>query len=262
MIRMFTSLYPETSHVRHKELSTCLEQNLANPAIGLVCLFLEGTESPFPFHEKLKVRSISHRPMFQNFFEWANELAQLDTDTSIVTNSDIYLDASVSALAHLLEQEQCAALTRWDMQSDGSPRLFDRNDSQDVWIFKGKIRPVVSDYLVGVPRCDNRLLYELRRAGYEVINPAFSVRSFHLHAGQRAEYPENIDGPYVEGPYEYLWPHNLLSLPATMLHNTHHPDTKLGWRIDWRKMQRTLPWRVFEKVKRLVAKNERREVRG
>ncbi len=249
MIRMFTSLYPETSHVRKKELSTCLDRNLANPAIGLVCLLLEGVDSPYPFHEKLKVRSISHRPMYQDFFDWANELVQSATDISIVANSDIYLEPCVYALAQVLEMEQCAALARWDLQPDGSYRIFDRNDSQDVWVFKGKIRTVVSDYLMGVPRCDNRLLHELRRAGYEVTNPAFSMRSFHLHAGERTEYPESIDGPHVEGPYEYLWPHNLMTLPSTVLHNIRHPDAKLGWRIDWRRLQRTLPFRMLRKLK-------------
>ncbi|HBJ38091.1 MAG TPA: hypothetical protein DDZ51_25705 [Planctomycetaceae bacterium] len=262
MIRLFTSLYPEKSETRRNELLTCLERNLANPAIGLVCLFLEGVESSFPFHEKLKVRSISHRPMYQDFFDWANELVQLNTDTSIITNSDIYFDHSIIAIAKSMSMGQCAALSRWNLGGDGSFQIFDRNDSQDVWVFKGKIRPVVSDYLMGVPRCDNRLLHELRRAGYEVSNPAFSVRAFHLHAGERTEYPENIDGPHVEGPYEYFWPHNLMSLPATVLHNMRHPDAKLGWRIDWRKLQRTLSWRVFNKVKLLVARNERREIRS
>ena len=256
MILLFTSLYHEKSETRRKELLACLERNLGNPRIDFVCLLLEGIDTPYPDHEKLKVRSISRRPRYQDFFDWANELIASPNDVTIVANSDIYMEVSVSAFESELQPEACATLARWDVQPDGSARLFDRNDSQDVWAFKGRIRPVVSDYLMGVPRCDNRLLYELRRAGYEVINPAFSVRAYHLHAGERPEYPEQINGPHVEGPYEYLWPHNLMNLPARMLHNIRHPDTKLGWRIDWRKLQRTLPWRVFNKIKRRRARGD------
>jgi hypothetical protein len=249
MICLFTSLYPEKSETRRKELSTCLERNLANPRIDFVCLLLEGIESPYPDHAKLKVRSISHRPMYQDFFDWANELIDSPNDVTIVANSDIYMDVSVGAFESALQPEACAALARWDVQPDGSAQLFDRNDSQDVWVFKGKIRPVVADYLMGVPRCDNRMIYELREAGYVVTNPAFSVRAYHLHSGERSEYPKQIDGVHVEGPYEYLWPHNLMNLPAILWHRSWHPGTKLGWRIDTRRLQRTLPCRMLRRLK-------------
>lgn len=252
MIRLFTSMYPEKSEIRHKELLSCLERNLANPAIDSVCLFLEGAEVTYQDHDKLRMRSISHRPTYQDFFDWANELIGSPNDITIVANSDIYMGISVGAFESALQPEICAALARWDLRPDGSAQLFNRNDSQDVWVFKGRIRPVVSDYLIGVPRCDNRMLHELQQAGYEVINPAFSVRAVHLHLGQREEYPAEIKGAFVEPPYAYLWPHNLRSLPATILHRLRYPDHKLGWRMDWRKLQHTLPIRILRKVKSLA----------
>lgn len=253
MIRMFSSHYPERDAARMKESRLCLERNMALPELDEICLLLEGTESPFPDHPKLKTRQISHRPQYNDFFDWANELVQSNTDASIVVNSDIYFDSSILALVRALKPEQCAALSRWDVQPDGSARLFDRNDSQDVWVFRGKLRPVVADFCVGIPRCDNRILHELRSAGYEVINPAFSVRTFHLHAGSRGEYPGEIQGLHVDRPYAYLWPHNLLSLPETLWHRWRCPETKLGWRFDWRKLQRTLPWRVWKKLSRQLS---------
>ncbi len=253
MIRIFSSFYVERHQNRAAELLLCLEKNLALPEIESVCLLLEGTESPFPNHSKLKTRRISHRPQYNDFFDWANELGQSDTDATVIANSDIFFDSSISALAKALRPEQCAALARWDVQPDCSSRLFDRNDSQDVWVFRGKIRPVVADFCVGIPRCDNRILHELRSARYEVINPAFSVRAFHLHAGSRAEYPAEIQGLHVDPPYAYLWPHNLCSLPATLWHRWRHPEAKLGWRIDWRKLQRTLPWRVWKRLSRQLS---------
>lgn len=252
MIRVYASVYPERKPLRMQEIRKCLEQNLASPEIDAVCLLLEGIESPLPDHPKLKSRRVSHRPQYRDFFDWANELVQSNTDISVIANSDIFFDSSISPLAKALMPEQCAALARWDLQPDGSSRLFDRNDSQDVWIFRGKIRPVVADFCVGIPRCDNRILHELRAAGYDVINPAFSVRAFHLHAGSRAEYPGEIQGLHVDPPYAYLWPHNLMSLPQTLWHRWRHPEAKLGWRSDWRRFRQSLPVRMARKAGRMV----------
>ncbi len=253
MIRVFSSYYPERGGKRAAELFQCMERNLHLPEISALCLLLEQGAPPAPENPKLKTQSVSIRPSYDDFFRWANALVETPSDVSIIANSDIYFDDSILALAKSLKLNQCAALSRWDVQADQSLRLFDRNDSQDAWVFRGKIRPMNADFCVGIPRCDNRILYELRAAGYEVINPAFSVRACHLHIGERTEYPGQINGPHVEGPYEYLWPHNLMSLPATLLHNIKNPNTKLGWRFDWRRLRRTLPWRVFNKIKRLGA---------
>ena len=256
MIRLFTSCYPERKAERIAELSASLERNLALSAFDKVCVFLEGMKTPWANSPKLCCHAVAHRPTYANFFDWVNELSTSDEDLSIVANSDIYFDGSLSALAKRLKPNQCAALSRWDVQADQSLRLFDRNDSQDAWVFRGKIRPMNADFCVGIPRCDNRILYELRAAGYEVINPAFSVRACHLHIGERGEYPAEINGPHVDPPYAYLWPHNLMSLPATLWYRLRHPEAKLGWRIDWRRLKRTLAWRVVSKLKRLLMSNE------
>ncbi len=257
MIRLFTSCYAEQKPERIAELSQSLQRNLALPAVDKVSVFLEGVETAWVNSSKLICQSISRRPTYADFFQSANNLVTSDDDLSIVANSDIFFDCSLAAFGERLKLNQCAALSRWDVQPDGTSLLFDRNDSQDAWIFRGKIRPMNADFCVGIPRCDNRILYELRAAGYEVINPAFSVRAHHLHHGERGEYPGEIQGLHVDPPYNYLWPHNLRSLPATSLHNLRYPDSKLGWRIDWRKLQRTLPWRAADKLRRLVARSER-----
>ncbi|HQX48706.1 MAG TPA: hypothetical protein PK992_02135 [Planctomycetaceae bacterium] len=255
MIRFFTSCYPERNPQRLAELSQCLERNLASPAVDEVCVFLEGMEAAWVNSSRLNCQHVIQRPTYAEFFRWANERVTSNEDLSIVANSDICFDMSVSVLSERLKPNQCVALSRWDVQQNGSARLFDRNDSQDAWIFRGRIRPVVADFCVGIPRCDNRILYELRAAGYEVINPAFSVKVFHLHAGEREEYPGQIDGMNVEPPYGYLWPHNLMSLPATMLHRLRNPGVPLGWRFDWRKLQRSLSYRALRKLQKLATGN-------
>jgi hypothetical protein len=257
MIRLFTSHYPEKCATRLGDLQACMKCNIGNSALDFVCLLLEGVETPYPTEHRLQVRAIFSRPTYQDFFDWANELCTSPDDVTLIANSDVFFDKSILALAETLKSNQCVALSRWDLQPNAPAQLFDRSDSQDVWVFKGPIRPVFGDFLVGVPRCDNRILHELRKVGYEVINPAFSVRAYHLHFGERAEYPKIIDGPHVAPPYEYLWPHNLMSLLPTLWYRLRHPESKLGWRIDWRRLQRTLPWRSINRLKRLLMSNER-----
>ena len=59
------------------------------------------------------------------------------------------------------------ALSRWDTADTIKPKLYNRNDSQDVWVFKGPVKPELkANFPLGVPRCDNKLHFELQEAGY------------------------------------------------------------------------------------------------
>ena len=247
MIRLFTSFYAESSEPRRAEILECLRRNLSVPEIDTIHLLLENVDQPVS-DSRLSSRQTTKRPQYRDFFDWARELCTGNDDVSIICNSDIYFDSGVAALEDRLNLNQCAALTRWDVQPDGRCRLFNRNDTQDTWVFRGKIRQVVDDYPIGVPRCDNRMLYELQQAGYDVINPSLSVRSFHLHAGSRPEYQQDNLKNFVDPPYAYLWPHNLCSLMTTTLHNLRHRDHPLHWRPDWKRLGQTIPARVLRKL--------------
>lgn len=239
VIRLFTTSYHEPLAARSAEYRECLQKNLQNPLIDQICV-LDEHSGCLPVHHRIKVRSVQSRPTYADFFEWVNQLAG-PQDVSLIANSDIHFDASLRLLARALTPAICAALSRWDVQSDGSCRLFDRNDSQDVWAFAGPVRQVSSDFLVGIPRCDNRILFELRAAGYHVINPAFTIRALHLHAGVRVEYPGVVDGPFVPGPYAYLFPHNLMSLPKFLLCWLRNDTASASYRVDRRLLRRLRP---------------------
>jgi hypothetical protein len=245
MLRLFTTFYKESRAARAAEYRFCLERNLAS-CIDQVCILTEAQSPGLPESKKIRVRQIDRRPTYDDFFRWINELAQPE-DFSLISNSDIWFDDSIGVALGNLTHRECLAITRWDGNT-----LFDRNDSQDSWAWRGQVRAVRGDYPLGVPRCDNRLLYELRAAGYAVLNPALSVRTHHVHEGIRGEYtPANMDH-FVEGPYGYLWPHNLRSLPRTLAHNLRHPERRIDWRLDRRKIATMLPFRALRKVTRMV----------
>lgn len=257
MVRLFQSWYPESIPRRAEELRNCLQANLALACVDQVCLLLERGAVPPLTHPKLRFRAVTTRPTYQDFFRWANELCVDRHDITAIANSDIYFDQTLRLLVEELQPHQCSALSRWDVRADGTAVLFDRNDSQDVWVFRGPVRKVVADYCVGIPRCDNRILFELRQAGYRVINPALTVRAMHLHAGLREEYPGELAGPFVPGPYEYLYPHNLLSLPALMQRKLAGTAHGAVWTVDWRLWRTYAPDRVLRRLLRRLIRRGR-----
>ena len=94
----------------------------------------------------------------------------------------------------------CISLTRWET----SPNLFflNRRDSQDCWIFKGKINHIQSDFFTGIPGCDNAIADRIARAGYDIINPSRTIKSYHVHKSSERNYGNQK----VPMPYKFLQP--------------------------------------------------------
>jgi hypothetical protein len=252
MIRLFLSVYDEQCTTRRREYKKCLELNLQNAHIDQICILREGSGNQLPDHKKIVSRAVADRPTYRDYLEWIAELAA-EEDVSIIANSDIYFDRQLKFFdLWNLPHDTALALSRWDIQDDGSAVLYDHNDSQDAWILKGKPRDVDSHFPIGVPRCDNRIAAELELAGYTVLNPAFSLRSFHLHDGAARPYLDSTHSEVIPPPYKYVWPHNLLGPLQTLLHNIRHPDSHLYWRFDRRNFSRWLPVRAVNKAIRSV----------
>lgn len=250
MIRLFTTSFPEADPARRAEYDECLRRNLECEAIDQVCLLVEGDVS-LPASPKLVSRRVGERPRYADYLKWIRDIAA-PGDVSVISNSDIFFDQGLSVLKTWeIPDNTAVALSRWDSVSPG-PRLYDHNDSQDSWIFKGVPGTVVSDFPVGVPRCDNRFAHELEAAGYKVMNPSFSLKSYHLHAGARSGYKNANQPGFVPPPYKYVWPHNLWSLPKTLWHNLVNPSARVGWRLDRRRWSSRLKLHWFEKARRLV----------
>ena len=256
MVILFTSIYKEINPVRYEEVLKTLNLNLESKAINRICLFLERTTCPVE-NEKIIKKHIGGRPTYKDFLDWCKIVSGGEDDIVVIANSDIFLDKNILALCQSLRPNQCAALSRWDIAPSGTPVLFDRNDSQDVWVFRGPLKKILGEFPVGVPRCDNRFLHELQSAGYEVINPAFSIRAYHLHSGIRPEYAGENQANFVDPPYAYVWPHNLWSLPRTYFYNFRHPDARLSWRFDRRKFAGSLPVRAAMKIGRMLTGKSR-----
>jgi hypothetical protein len=198
MVNLYTSFYQDKDAKRQKELLYCLNQNILNPLIDNIFLIVEG-DVKLPISGKLIIVN-SERPTYRNFFDLVNDTVTSANDISIVANSDIYFNDTLAQLD--IKERQCIALSRWDKRKDGL-RLHNERFSQDTWIFKGKIRNVrFCDFYLGIPGCDNRIAYELNRAGYRLFNPANAIQSIHYHQTDLHNYDHNT--PKIPKPYLYI----------------------------------------------------------
>jgi hypothetical protein len=106
----------------------------------------------------------------------------------------------------------CLALSRWDVGEDGKAVLFERGDSQDTWVFRGHVREANGDFPLGAWDCDNKIAWELERAGFEVRNPALSLRTYHIHHCGYRSYEEDPPDFGICPPFRYVTPETFGSL--------------------------------------------------
>jgi hypothetical protein len=171
---------------RKQELDACYKANLENEEI-----------------EEVVIVGSSSKPTYNDFFFAINKVAK-DDDISIIANGDIYFEAGLRENLRTLTNKVCYALSRWNIRLDGMAELFERWDSQDTWIFRGQVKGVFGDFCVGTLGCDNRIVHELRKAGYMVLNPSKTIKTYHVHSGALPRNAHHDLSVTVPPPYEYV----------------------------------------------------------
>lgn len=249
-IYLYTTFYNEDNNYRKEELLTCLKKNISNKAISKLIVFNEGESIAYLEPTKIQEVFIDKRPTYRDFINYINANSNLD-DIHIIANTDIYFDTNIEVLKHINFKDTCLALSRWDTTDTIKPKLYNRNYSQDVWIFKGPIKQQLkADFPLGVPRCDNKLMYQLQEARYKVLNPAFSIKAFHIHKGQRGLVYTEGDNLYnIKPPYGYLYPQNLFGFWKTHFFNLKYKEKLGNYRYDIKKLNN---WWVIRLPRKLI----------
>jgi hypothetical protein len=196
---------------RERELKKCLQKNIENPYIDKILLLNEDEYPMLPKHEKLQIKRIDHRLRYWDVMEAIQ--TQCPPDTLIAfANLDIYFDETVRQLWSVRMEDRFLSLLRWDEQEDPTkePILFGpRPDSQDSWIVLStslQQRTLVEtdfDFEFGRAGCDNAINLSMLKNKFVVCNPAYSLKTVHVHqSGLRTYNPKDcIDKPmylYVE----------------------------------------------------------------
>jgi hypothetical protein len=218
-ITVFTPYYAAGTPERQAELDLCLERNLACAAVSRLVLLIDDGHTPPVRHPKLQVLRVEGRPSYAEWVRLTQKVAK--RGISVLANSDIYFDQSVSDLRKCITgPETFLALSRYekigkDLQPHAKPKW-----SQDVWGFHtdAVFPPSLMKALeipLGVPRCDNKVAYLFGVHGWQVYNPLRFVRSIHVHETQQRNYDKKADLTVV-GSVAYVHPSPALDEPAKL----------------------------------------------
>jgi len=202
--RLLTTYFPEPKKFRRCELDQSIALNAM--VFDQVCIISENAFCPGA--EGVEWKVIDRRQTYDDAIAWANELAA-DDDVSIVANCDIFLPLeSILQIEQALRPNEVFCLTRYEIGHGGVPKLYDTDASQDVWTWRGKLKGVTHGDFFGVPGCENRFAHRLQQAGYKVLNPSRTIKTFHFHNSMirsQSNSPRNRLPP----PYLFISPHAL-----------------------------------------------------
>jgi hypothetical protein len=173
MIRLIVNRWNETNARRKAELDLCARKNAENP------------------HLEVVVVESQDRPTYATMIEAANARISSPDDISIIANADIYFDDTIR-LAVTMDPKQAYALRRWNVNRNGSVTLCSYAGT-DSWVFRGHISGIFADMPIGTWATDVRLNAEIAAAGYTLLNPARSIKSYHVHASGVRNYPVRND---------------------------------------------------------------------
>lgn len=166
---LISQSYTPTSEHRTKEL---LGVRLHNETSGMFdCVeYLEAGDRTISFSELHEHCITKHRG------KWC-----------VIANSDITFNTTAYMLRGLKRAGRIVALTRWDDHC--GPRFMGRqhegkffSGSQDSWAFlAGSLPPMTIDIPLAVIGCDQLIVGWACKAGVEVIDPAITIKTNHIH---------------------------------------------------------------------------------
>lgn len=202
-IHLCTPYFRSSDKERQAEFDECLKGNLDNPYIDRVTVFIDdGVEPPFR-HAKLRIVEIPGRLTYKDWLDFA--LEEPEPHISVLGNTDILFDETVSRLGAVFSRgNRFVALSRHERIGDALQPHPDPKWSQDVWAVRsddaiGEAFRRAVDFPLGVPRCDNKIVYEAAIHGFDLINPFPAVRAIHLHESQVRGYHKTQDRTLIGG---------------------------------------------------------------
>lgn len=189
MINVLINYYIDRHPDRQEEINKCFKINMSNPHINLIIINSQ---------DRLK---------YSHYFNYLNTISSKN-DINVISNADIYFD-DTALLLEKLDFDTFFALSRWEVGKNNKIVHCNRQDSQDVWAWRGKSKNIYSEFNIGVPGCDNRLAYEADKSGYRVINPSLDIKTYHLHMTNLRNYDLKNRKDTIPGPYLTVFPEKI-----------------------------------------------------
>ncbi|MCB0310757.1 MAG: hypothetical protein KDD42_05965, partial [Bdellovibrionales bacterium] len=192
-LKLYIGFYIDSSAERHAENLHCLQQNIKNPEIDEIWLFVSEPGDFLAFQQgKVKVaKSKEERCTYQDFIEHANSSGE--HFLLMMANSDIKFDQTLSLVHECMNPGRLLCLTRRELQSNGCAPYTKHYYSSDAWIVEAPVRKFVSDVTLGKVHCESEFLGRAQRAGYELKNFSLSINAFHVHLSEKRNINPAVD---------------------------------------------------------------------
>ena len=233
-INLFYQFFIHSNIERHKEITYCLRKNIENKHITKIYLLNErvytleemgissSIASPLVSLAKNKIIQVitNIRLQYAHVFNYVTQ--NNIKGYIIINNADIFFNDTlqnlyVSTLHHepinnnnnnnSSSSKQMFAQLRFEYNKEdiAKSELFGpRTDSQDTWIFHSNNMiqsqfEKLFEFELGMPGCDNKIVYLMMILGYEVINDPYFIKTFHYHTTNIRNYTNDnrIIPPYA-----------------------------------------------------------------
>jgi hypothetical protein len=190
-IILYTQMFNTSTEVLTYNMY-CLYKNLSNQYIDQIVLLTEkNCRFSNVFSDKLILHTIDDRLTYSQWLDLSNNLHH--NEIKVLANSDIYFDDTIKNLHNITNWDShiLYVCSRKDETKNGEiiPSRLYHNDhcsvidikrSQDVWIYKNKIKDFESNYYLGVMNCDSKLSESIRENQMQMINLYFYINCIHV----------------------------------------------------------------------------------
>ena len=251
-IIIITQFYITKNNNRTNEIRKCLALNAHNNQVSKIYLLNEkiysykelGTES-----DKIKQVNIGGRLKYNDVFNFV-EKEKLSGFICIL-NSDIFFDKSAENIKRSGLENEKKVFCQLRYEYKDKTKLVDsklfgpRQESQDAWIFHSsqnieeRFRKMFA-FNLGVPGCDNKIVYLFNIIGYQCYNEPELIKCYHYHNINSRSYDINTKS----------LPRPLVGIVPTL---KNHSEPKTNYSFNILKENE----RLFEYVKQKVETNSR-----
>lgn len=209
MIILYYNFYYSDSSARQLEIDFCLNKNINNKIFDKIFVVISQADfKNFQFKsDKVETFILNKRPSFQDFIEIIDANSK-NKDINVFLNSDCFASED-SYKINEIKQDEMWCLQKYEIiDKDLNYKFLNIDCSQDVWIFRGKPKPICNvNFSFGYSGCDNRFAFESEKAGYLVSNPSLDIKFFHYHLSAVRTIPIEIRERYrIRGGYKMLKP--------------------------------------------------------
>ena len=210
-IILIQQYYLDDNLARRGENKLCLLTNTQNTAITKILLLNERLYSDEEIgvkSDKIEQVVIGNRLTYKNVFDYVSD--NNIKGYIVLSNTDIFFDKTLSNVmnTNISKKRQVFCQLRFEYESgvelDKCHIYGPSPNSQDTWIWHTNTKVTkkqrkVLDIKLGIPGCDNKMVYLFNILGFSCHNEPYLIKTYHCHeSGVRnhAENNERVDAPY------------------------------------------------------------------